>query len=219
MVKWIDNQIVQLVSSYVGIGNIDEVKRWSKTEKQFINVMRPEIVKEYNMSMGGDKLDFLVSLYRIYLRSKKWTLRAFFHFIDLDVTNSWIEYHIDAEKLQIPKKTRMDLLHFRNEISLTLIKMTKFQNKKVGRPRSHSQQTAENISLQRKRVKSHSSLLISVDAWFDYSSHWTIPKDLKDAPACKQKGCKGRSRIFCEKWEVYLSLTKNRNCFKSYYVK
>jgi len=56
-------------------------------------VARPEIVKLYNKNMGGvDLLDQMVANYRIYIRSKKWTLRMIFHAIDLAVVNSWFEY-------------------------------------------------------------------------------------------------------------------------------
>lgn len=64
--------------------------------------------------MGGvDLCDRLISLYRIYIRSKKWTLRLIFHAVDLAITNAWIEYKNAAMALGLEKKAIMDLLHFR----------------------------------------------------------------------------------------------------------
>ena len=48
--------------------------------------------------MGGvDKMDFLIQLYRIFIRSRKWTLRVIFHFVSVAVNNSWLEYQRDAD--------------------------------------------------------------------------------------------------------------------------
>ena len=45
---------------------------WSPNEKQHLNLSRPEVVKIYYEYMGGvDKLDFLISLYRINAKTKK----------------------------------------------------------------------------------------------------------------------------------------------------
>ncbi len=38
------------------------------------------------------KMDFLVSIYCNKIRSKKWTLRVAFHFVDIAICNSWLEY-------------------------------------------------------------------------------------------------------------------------------
>jgi len=54
--------------------------------------------------MGGvDKVDQLISYYRTFIRSKKWTMRIV-HAVDLIVTNCWIQYLKDAEHFKIPKK-------------------------------------------------------------------------------------------------------------------
>lgn len=104
LVKWLDNRSVVLASNFVGSGHKDEVSRWDKNGKKYLNVKRPEIVKLYNYSMGGvDLLDQMISLYRIYIRSRKWTLRLIFHAVDLAVVNSWFEYRRNAQQLQIPK--------------------------------------------------------------------------------------------------------------------
>lgn len=72
--------------------------------------------------MGGvDKIDHLITIYRTFIRSKKWTLRMFTHTIDLAITNSLLEYRKDAEALQVPKKGILDLLHFRHEVAEALM--------------------------------------------------------------------------------------------------
>ena len=55
--------MVNVASTFVGIGNIDKVQRWSKKEKAYIEVDRPEAIKFYNDFMGGvDLMDRLISL-------------------------------------------------------------------------------------------------------------------------------------------------------------
>jgi hypothetical protein len=52
---------------------MDNIRRWS-TQKQHVEITRPEIVKEYCAFMGGvDKMDFLIALYRVKLKTSKWT--------------------------------------------------------------------------------------------------------------------------------------------------
>ena len=51
-VRWQNNNVVYVASTFVGMGNIDKVKRWSKKDKVYIDVDRPEIIKYYNYFMG-----------------------------------------------------------------------------------------------------------------------------------------------------------------------
>ena len=95
-----------MASNFVGVGNVDTVKRWDKKNKKYTDVARPEVIKLYNHSMGGvDLLDQMISIYRIYIRSKKWTLRMIFHAVDFTAVNSWFEYRRECERLKIKKKT------------------------------------------------------------------------------------------------------------------
>jgi hypothetical protein len=103
--KWYDNKTVLVGSNFVGIGNVDNCNRWDKVGKTYIDVPRPEVIYLYNKNMGGvDKLDFLLSLYRSYHRSKKWTVRMIAHATDLGLANSWLEYVKRARELSVPKK-------------------------------------------------------------------------------------------------------------------
>ena len=52
VVKWVDNSIVQLVSNYVGINPMSTINRWCKKEKASREIPCPQVVKQYNKSMG-----------------------------------------------------------------------------------------------------------------------------------------------------------------------
>lgn len=69
----------------------DKVFCWNKNTKNYEEIERPEIVQLYNKSMGGvDKMDQLISSYRTFIRSNKWTLRMVCHVFDVAVANSWL---------------------------------------------------------------------------------------------------------------------------------
>ncbi|XP_037037374.1 uncharacterized protein LOC119075089 [Bradysia coprophila] len=52
-VKWFDNKCVSLASNYVGVGQVDTAHRYDKTTQQKVNINRPQIVRDYNINMGG----------------------------------------------------------------------------------------------------------------------------------------------------------------------
>lgn len=64
MLKWYDSKSVVLVTNCVTSGTPDKVRRWNKNKKIYEKVDRPEIIRNYNTSMGGvDKHDMLISLF------------------------------------------------------------------------------------------------------------------------------------------------------------
>ncbi|KAF2879634.1 hypothetical protein ILUMI_26547 [Ignelater luminosus] len=52
-VKWVDNKVVTLASSFLGVEPLGFVKRWTATEKRKVNVNCPRIVQHYNQHMSG----------------------------------------------------------------------------------------------------------------------------------------------------------------------
>lgn len=121
-----------MASNFVSVGNVDNCKRWDKNKKEYVHIPRPEGINVYNDSMGGvDKLNFLISIYRTFIRSKKWTLRMFTHAIDIACANSWLEYKRDCEILSIPKKNIIDLVTLRMSIAESLIYADKYSNKRM----------------------------------------------------------------------------------------
>lgn len=60
--RWQDTNPVILMSSYTGPDPVDKARRWDKTKKDYIEVDRPFIIKEYNTNVrGGDMLNAHVS--------------------------------------------------------------------------------------------------------------------------------------------------------------
>lgn len=118
LMKWFDNKGVVVGSNFISSGNPEMIKCRDKKNKEFIDIERPEIIGLYNKSMGGvDIHDQLVSFYRVFLKSREWTLRLVAHSFDMALVNSWLEYKRDVLHLKIQRKdTAADLtyLHLKN---------------------------------------------------------------------------------------------------------
>jgi hypothetical protein len=62
VVAWNNKKRVLLASNYIGVEPHDECQRWDSDEKKKISVIRPAIVRIYNLHMGGvDLADQLVA--------------------------------------------------------------------------------------------------------------------------------------------------------------
>lgn len=209
-VKWCDNKCVALASNYVGVGQADTAVRYDKISKQKISISRPQIVRDYNLNMGGvDKMNQMIAYYRIFIRSKKWTLRMITHFIDFAIIQSHIEYKMDCEKANIPKRKIMDLLAFRMELSDQLV-YSQSTAKRTARI------TLDEVYDKRKRVdKSRETCRTDENIRYDRFDH--CPIYTKNCLRCKVKGCDLKSQVACSKCDVHLCLNLKRNCFMEYH--
>lgn len=217
-VRWYDNKCVNMASNFIGIDPEDEVRRWDRKKNEYVMVKRPAIIRMYNASMGGvDKSDFLIALYRTFIRSRKWTLRVIFHYFNLAVCNAWLEYQSDLHKNGVQKKGRMDLLHF----TMSIVEGLAFAGypptaPKRGRPSSTCSSPRNSSPIQVKR-QNLQRFVIS-DTRYDGVGHWPLHINGHEQ-RCKLEGCAGRSRISCEKCQVPLCLSKSKNCFKKFHLK
>jgi hypothetical protein len=213
VVKWFDNRAVTLASTFLSDNAQDLVKRWSKKDAAFIDVARPEIVKFYNRSMGGvDKHDFLISLYRTAIKSRKWTLRIIFHYFNMAIINSWLEYKRDATALGIPLKNQMDLLDFTFDIAETLS-----FSKQLAAPTKRGRPLSNSPILPPPKKKLNPTVRPGKDIRYDGLNHMIerSPKQQR----CKLEGCTYKTTSFCEKCEVFLCFHAQRNCFKMFHTK
>lgn len=78
----------------------------------------------------GDLLDGIIGYYRITLKSKKFYLRFFYHFIDMIIVTGWLLFRRDYESNGIQKQTVMDSQMFRSGISETLCKFGRTLSKR-----------------------------------------------------------------------------------------
>lgn len=93
IVKWYDNKPVVLASSSEGKMPVGQCKRWSKRDRQYININRPQIVARYKENMGGvDLFDRIIAAYRQSAKTIKWTIRSILHFfLNFACAASWVE--------------------------------------------------------------------------------------------------------------------------------
>jgi len=165
--------------------------------------------------MGGvDFLDQLMSYYRVFIKSKKWTLRVIFHFVDVAVCASWLEYKKDCELYKIQAKDVMHLLEFKQVLGRCLTIVPQLQNRKRGRPLNISEVMQPTTSrFVRGEVRPLQELQ------YDRMEHLPYHDVSQEATRCKNPKCTGRSRIYCNKCKVHLCLTKDRNCFVIFHTK
>ncbi|XP_045457146.1 uncharacterized protein LOC123667234 [Melitaea cinxia] len=98
------------------------VTSFDKSKKKRVAIPCPKVIKEYNAHMGSvDLLDSFIGRYHITMKSRKWTMRLFYHFLDLAVINSWVMF----KKVNNIKGNDqlLDLGTFRLELAETLCKI------------------------------------------------------------------------------------------------
>jgi hypothetical protein len=130
LVKWFDNKVVCLVSSFFGIEPVSTVKCWNRVEKKKVAVPCPNIVKLYNKHMGGvDLAGMLIELYRVPLKSRCSYLHLFGYVLDLCTVNSWLVYGRETDDIKTSLKA------FRGCIANALMTAGK---RTAGRPSAES---------------------------------------------------------------------------------
>ena len=214
--RWLDNGVVTLASTFTGVEPIDQVRRWSESAKKHIMIDRPHSIAVYNNYMGWvDKIDYLISLYRIKAKTRKWSVRMFLHFFDLAVANSWLEYRDFELEHDRPKSNIPDLLAFRNEVGRALTMATE-PARSADRPRPELHSAGSLASPPQKRAKK--TVMLVQDVRYDFFGHWP---DCIDGLGqyCKLEGCGGGSRVKCVKCNVFLCLNKSKDYFARFYKK
>lgn len=209
VVKWRDNKSVILASTIYGQDPLGTVKRWNKEQRSRIEITCPAIVMQYNQNMGGvDICDQMMECNRTWLKSKKWTLKVALHFLDLAVVNSWMEYRVDCKSKNMPRKSVKDLLFFRLEVAEALLCT----------PKRKFTQLIEEEQEEPIITNTRCSPLPGSSKRLDGSGHWPVVDKLKTARACRFQQCNSRTRTRCEKCDVYLCLSSEKDCFKKFHT-
>lgn len=202
---WKDNKPVTLLSTYAGKLPETKVKRFNRSTKSKIEVSCPFVVTEYNRHMGGvDLLDSLIGRYKIKMRSRKWYIRLFYHFIDLTVVNSWLLYKRVKEEQNLPMQ--FELADWRKNIAYSLTKSGDFKNQRGRR----------SISIETRRASTRALAMHPTRAVrTDGVGHSQIRADKRGR--CKFPKCNGYTWIQCNKCNILLCNSKTKTCFNRYH--
>ena len=141
---------------------------------------------------------------------KKMYHRLLFHIFDLAVVQSWVLYVKDCEHERIPKASMLSLLQFKLNIAECMLKENKSLQKKRGRPSLEVEP-----QLQIKKKKGPAAVVSPLPVRSDNFAHW--PLAVENKGRCKFLGCKGFSRVMCEKCNLHLCLTQKSNGFKRFH--
>ncbi|KAG0437065.1 hypothetical protein HPB47_017619 [Ixodes persulcatus] len=212
VVKWYDNRAVTMASTFAGVQPVVPVERWDRSQKKTVNTDSPCAVQTYNKFMGGvDLNDCLIAHYRIHIKSKKFYLKLFFHFIDLVIVVCWLLYRRDCKSLGVPAKAQDDLLNFRMNIGACLLKQGKDTTaRRKGRPSSSMES-----SLLAKKKRGPMKVVPVASVRTDSTGHWPVVKETRQR--CKLPHCKGQTVFMCVKCNTHLCLNKNSNCFYDFH--
>ena len=213
VIKWQDKSSVHLASTYVSEEPVGHCERFDRTRREKVNVRRPHIVKEYNTFMGGvDKMDMLLALYRIKVRSRKYYMRIFYHVVNLAVVQAWLVY-VRSRRQFHPERSRevMGLMDFQVQISEALIRKGAPEELRRNRGRPSLEDRLPTQEPSRGTVVPHPV----TDVRRDNVAHW--PMHVARG-RCRYPDCSGFSSVGCEKCQVRLCFSSQKNCFKTYHT-
>ncbi|XP_040069416.1 piggyBac transposable element-derived protein 3-like [Ixodes scapularis] len=115
----------------VGAGEVGVAKSWSVAAKERIDILCPEVILYYSQFMGVvDKLDFVMTLSPMRVKTRKWTVRVLSHFVSLALANLWLEYVRDVSNKGLTRSKTHDMMSFQIEVALSLIKQNQEVQKK-----------------------------------------------------------------------------------------
>ena len=93
LVRWKDNKVVTVASTFVGKMPLRKAHRYVKAQNGRAEIDQPQSIFLYNKGMGGvDSLNQNISSYMISHRSKKWWWAVFCFCLDLSVNNAYQLY-------------------------------------------------------------------------------------------------------------------------------
>lgn len=120
VVCWKDSAIVTIITNFGSIEPTNKVRRFCSAERKYVNVEQPNVLKEYNKSMGGvDLVDSMISTYRCTIQGKKWHWNIFINSLYQIICYSY-RFYSDLHAKDPDRK--LTFLEFRRMIATTLLK-------------------------------------------------------------------------------------------------
>ncbi|XP_077376451.1 piggyBac transposable element-derived protein 2 [Festucalex cinctus] len=204
VVRWYDGKAVNLLSSFVGVEPLRNVKRWDPKAKRHVAVPTPAIVDAYNAFVGGLVLfDMLSALYKYGLRSRRWYLYIWWHTVTVAVVNAWIRYRRDLKRLN-PDQKPLPLRKFQASVATSLTRAGKA---------NELDRALSSLEAMSSPPRKRKAARVPPDVRKDGLDHFPTWE-----PRQRCKFCTGHfSHVYCEKCRVHLCLNKERNCFQAFH--
>lgn len=215
--KWYDNKSVLFLSSIHAAETVDDCRRYDRKLRSYVQVPRPEIVKEYNNNMGGvDLTDRLLAVCPTRMRTKKWTVRFISHLIDLSVVNAWIKYKSDQKMQGTRTRKILQLREFKQSISEEILDVYLHSENENERALAEAMDMVGQIDTTLKRGRPPVKAIPS--AAFRLRGSFHLPAMGTSQHRCRQKGCVMKTTLYCQACDLPLCVTAKRNCFSDFHT-
>ncbi|XP_066583280.1 piggyBac transposable element-derived protein 4-like [Prorops nasuta] len=155
---------------------------------------KPEIITMYNLTKGGvDKVDEMIGKYSVARMCNRWSLRVFFHILDIAALNSYVIYLCNNPNMNTPRK------HFLCSLGFSLI------NKTLKR-RADMPTLPKDIRISAKRICTQGIVIEDAPVLSNPNtkSRCTVcprSKDVKiktECSQCMQKMCLKHMKTICD---------------------
>lgn len=216
LTKWFDSRPVHFASSSSGIEPLGSCTRWSKIENKYITIKQPAIVADYNAKMGGvDLLDRVIGKYAMRGRTKKWTIRAIYHFFDFAVAASWLEYRQNTSTEGLRRKDTLDYLDFKLSVAQYLILTKKPSEQCEGNSEQSECDEEETPPLKQRKVQPVPDRRVRTVG----NIHLPVftKQEQKTRSKCRFPKCGKLTFAKCNSCNIYLCCTVDRNCFSLFH--
>ena len=208
---WLDNKPVLMMSTCHYDKNHDECERWSKKDKRYEKVRRPEVIKTYNQNMGGvDLTDRMLSVCPSRNRTKKWTIRVMSHLFDLAVVNAWLQYRVVEAEKGIARKHIVQLREYKLNLGTKLI-----ADNEEGSDGGSEDEEYEDLEPKHVKRKILIKPIPSKEHRTKSAAH--LPEYGTKQSRCRKSGCAKKTTVFCKKCDIFLCFTPNRNCYSHFH--
>ena len=185
--------------------DVPSIERWNKKNHKITTIPCPQIIKEYNLHMGGvDLMDSHLGRLKIVLKSRKWYIRIFYHLLDICMVNAWLLFKRANPAIPMTQKA------FRLEVAQVLTNLAN-KKRKSSRP---------DIPMPSPRGQNEQHP--SNDLRYDGMDHLPVidgRSRCKNGTCTEDKIVNNRSIFKCKKCNVQLCLNEKRNCCVDYHIK
>lgn len=151
----------------------------------------------------------LISSYRTSIKTKRWYIKVFFHYVNISKVSAWLVYRRHCEQRKVPKKSQLNLLEFTMSIASALILIQEpFKNQLV------DLQTVNLLMISVQQRKNALQNIPVSDVRYDNIGHChNFDKRKTNVDRVKQELVEitGKNVILC------LCLSNNRNCFYDFF--